>query len=73
MSLRSSPTCLAAWPAVGWGLTFPSHAQTIRYRLSEDDPNPDSDELVSASFSPGGSCLAVGYGRFTLGRTQRRW
>jgi len=40
-------------------------AQEVTFRIPEDDPNTNSDVIRSAAFSPDGSLLAVGYGRFT--------
>jgi hypothetical protein len=40
-------------------------AQPVQFRLPEDDPNTNSDVIRSVGFSPDGSFLAVGSGRFT--------
>jgi WD40 repeat protein len=48
---------------MGW--TGAVSAQHVGFRLPEDDPNTNSDVIRSAAFSPDGSLLAVGYGRFT--------
>jgi WD40 repeat protein len=39
-------------------------AQEVTFRLPDDEPNTNSDVIRSAAFSPNGSLLAVGYGRF---------
>jgi WD40 repeat protein len=48
--------------AIGW--SGAAVGQEPRFRLPDDDPNPNSDVIRSASFSPDGTLLAVGYGRF---------
>jgi WD40 repeat protein len=49
---------LLGWSSAG------TAAQEVVYRLPPGDPNRNSDVIRSAAFSPDGSLLAVGYGRF---------
>jgi WD40 repeat protein len=53
---------MAALVVVSW--TWTAAAQQITFRLAEDDPNTNSDVICSVAYSPDGSLLAVGYGRF---------
>jgi WD40 repeat protein len=53
-------------------LLFPGSAaaQQVTFRLPDGDPNTNSDVIRSVAFSPDGSLVAVGYGRF-LGLLQQ--
>jgi WD40 repeat protein len=62
MLARTLVRCLCALLAIGWSGAVV--AQELRFRLPDDDPNENSDVIRSAAFSPDGTLLAVGYGRF---------
>ncbi len=62
MPLRMCLLILGAALTISW--PGAARAQPVSFRLPEDDPNTNSDVIRSAAFSPDGSLLAVGHGRF---------
>ncbi|WP_406695868.1 WD40 repeat domain-containing protein [Singulisphaera sp. Ch08] len=62
---RLHPTAQRLIVAAVLAWTDMATAQEITFRLPEDDPDQNSDVIRSVAYSPDGSLLAVGYGRFT--------
>jgi WD40 repeat protein len=60
---RTIPLGLVTVLAIGWPGVL--GAQQVTFRLPDDEPCPNCDVIRSVTYSPDGSLVAVGYGRFT--------